>query len=123
MGYASETALSVRTAVAEEVRAHAARRQWSQTRVAEVLDKSQATISRKFSGRLAFDIDELAALAAAWDLPVSAFLPDRTPASTQADRRQEQVPTPLRRRRGDDEGGPATARSFAWTSGRDLVAA
>jgi transcriptional regulator with XRE-family HTH domain len=62
-------------AVAEEVRAVAARRRYSQVRVARVLGCSQAAVSRKFSGQVPFDVDELLRLAAEWAVPVTDFFP------------------------------------------------
>lgn len=61
------------TRVAEEVRALAARRQYSQTRIAHVLGCSQAAVSRMMRGEVPFDVVELDALAAEWDVPITAF--------------------------------------------------
>lgn len=60
--------------VAEEVRAMAARRRYSQTRVAQVLGCSQAAVSRLFRGEVPFDVVELDALAREWDVPITVFL-------------------------------------------------
>ncbi len=69
----ARTALSARSLVAAEVRAWAARRQYTQTRVAHVLGCSQAAVSRKYRGEVPFDVDELERLAAEWDLSIAAF--------------------------------------------------
>ncbi len=61
--------------MAEEVRAWAARRRYTQTRVAGVLSCSQAAVSRKYRGDVPFDVDELERLAKEWDLPITAFFP------------------------------------------------
>lgn len=66
---------SARAAVASEVRAEAARQRWSQTRIAMLLATSQASISRKYRAEVAWDVDELYALADAWNVPVSGLLP------------------------------------------------
>ncbi|WP_029291819.1 helix-turn-helix transcriptional regulator [Cellulomonas sp. HZM] len=49
--------------VADEVRAAMARRRVTQTMVADRLNMSQAAVSRRLSGSVAFDVNELAAVA------------------------------------------------------------
>ncbi len=64
----------VREAVASEVRAEAARQRASQSTIALLLGTSTGTVSRKMRATYGFDIDELCALASAWDVPVVNFL-------------------------------------------------
>lgn len=59
--------------VAEEVRSMAARRRYSQTRIASVLGCSQASVSRLFRGEVAFDVPGLEKLAHEWDVPITSF--------------------------------------------------
>jgi len=61
--------------VAAEVRAHCARQRVSQRDLAKVLGVSHATLFRRFSGEVAFDVAELAAVAEYLNLPLSALLP------------------------------------------------
>lgn len=62
-------------AVAEEVRSMAARKRYSQTKVAAVLGCSQAAVSRMFRGAVPFDVNELDALAREWNVPITDFFP------------------------------------------------
>jgi predicted transcriptional regulator len=49
--------------VAANIRAELARQKVSQSQVAEVLGVSQAAVSRRLSGALPFELDEIAAVA------------------------------------------------------------
>lgn len=60
--------------VAAEVRAAMARRQISQTKLVELVGKSQSYWSRRLSGEVAFDIVELAAISAALDVTLSSLV-------------------------------------------------
>lgn len=59
--------------IAANVRAEVARAGRSQSEIATALGLSQTGVSRRLSGRVAFDGPELAALAALLDVPVAAF--------------------------------------------------
>lgn len=63
-----------RERVAANVRAEVGRRQITQAAVAEVLGKSQQTASKKLRGQVAFDVDELEALAQHFGVPVAALV-------------------------------------------------
>jgi transcriptional regulator with XRE-family HTH domain len=73
MAQTQQSSQSAAQRVAEEVRAMAGRRRYSQTKVAAVLGCSQAAVSRMFSGQVPFDVNELDKLAAEWDVPVTTF--------------------------------------------------
>ena len=68
---------SLREQVAEEVRALLARRRLSARKAAEALGKTEWYMSRRMTGKTAFDIDDLAALADLLDVPVTDFFPVR----------------------------------------------
>jgi hypothetical protein len=51
------------------------RQRASQRQVGEILGKSQPQISARLWGEIAFNTAELDALAAAWGVPVTTFLP------------------------------------------------
>lgn len=61
--------------VAAEVRAQCARQRVSQRDLAKVLGVSHATLFRRFSGEVAFDVEELAAVANYLDIPMASLLP------------------------------------------------
>lgn len=63
------------TRVAASVRAEMARRDVTQARLAEALGMTQPAISRRVSGQLPFDVDELHRIARFLDIPVSALIP------------------------------------------------
>ena len=71
---ASPQHLSDRLAVAEEIRALMGRRRTSQTALAHVLELSQPSLSKRLSGDQAFSLDELLAIAAHFDVEVTALL-------------------------------------------------
>lgn len=80
--------------VAAEVRAQLARAQWTGRSMALRLGWTQPYISRRLTGEVPFDVNDLAAIAAVLGIPVSAFfdVPDfdreRLPARPPARRPQ-----------------------------------
>ena len=62
--------------VAAEVRAAMGRTRYTQTRLADQIGMSQAALSRRLRGEVAFDINELSAVAAAMDITLSELLPE-----------------------------------------------
>src|SRR5688572_6346867 len=70
----TSTPTAHREVVAAEVRAWMGRRRATQTDLAKALDKSQAYISRRLSGEVPFDIDDLYRLAAFFEIEVTALL-------------------------------------------------
>jgi transcriptional regulator with XRE-family HTH domain len=60
--------------IAANVRAEMARKGVTQQKLAVHLDWSQAAISRRLSARVAFNVDELARIAAFLAVPLSALL-------------------------------------------------
>lgn len=66
---------AVRDAVAGEVRAAAARQRVSEASIARHLGMSQSKLSRRWTGQLPFDIEELAAIAAYLDIPMTDLIP------------------------------------------------
>lgn len=63
--------------VTANVRAEMARRNKTQADVAAVLHLSQESVNRRFRGRIAWRINELRALADAFDVPMSALVGDK----------------------------------------------
>lgn len=61
--------------VALEIRSQMARRGWSQRRVALMLNTTQAAVSRRLTGDVAFDASELAQLAKAFGMHPGEFFP------------------------------------------------
>lgn len=61
--------------VRANVRAELARANLSQTDLAEGLHTTQQAISRRMSGKVPFDTDEIEAIAAFLGVPVSALVP------------------------------------------------
>lgn len=59
--------------VAAEVRAEMARKQLSGVRAAQTLGWTQNYISRRLSGRVPFDVEDLTAIADLLEVPVSTF--------------------------------------------------
>lgn len=74
--------MQLREQVAEEVRALLGRRQVSQQRLAEALGRSQAYVSRRTNGGVAFDLDDLEAIAAMLDVFVCDLFPPPTHRTT-----------------------------------------
>lgn len=63
------------------VRAEMARQTMSQAALADRLGMSQSMLSYRLSGKVPFNVDELAQVAAVLDVPTSALLADQ-PATT-----------------------------------------
>lgn len=63
--------------VAANVRAEAARRRWSQADLAGRLGVSQETLSRRLTGRVVIDVDELVDMAAALGVSPAELLTRR----------------------------------------------
>lgn len=61
--------------VATEVRAEMGRQRATQRQVGEILGISQPQVSARLRGEIAFNTQELGALAEAWGVPVSNFMP------------------------------------------------
>jgi transcriptional regulator with XRE-family HTH domain len=70
-------------AVAEEVRALLARRRISGVQFAKQIGKSQPYFSRRLNGDVAFDLDDLEAIAKALDIEVGDLFPHREGRSSQ----------------------------------------
>lgn len=64
------------TVVADEIRGLMAKKHITQTQLADKIGVTQSAIARRLSGRVAFDVNELAAIAAALGVPVSRLLED-----------------------------------------------
>lgn len=64
----------IRARVATAIRVEMARRQISQTRLAEMAGMRQAVLSRRMTGETAFDLDDLDRLATALGVPVSSLV-------------------------------------------------
>lgn len=65
---------------ASAVRAELARRNMTRAELADALGWSRTTLWRRLAGTQPFDVDELTAVAAHLDVPLSALLPDHTAA-------------------------------------------
>lgn len=94
---------AVRESVAGEVRAVAARKRVTQASIARELGMSQQALSRRWTGELAFDVEELAAVARILDVSLGDLLPPTTPngpASTSHTVAEVafESPTPTQRR-------------------------
>lgn len=70
-----------RTTVADNVRAAMARRRVTQNALAADLDMTQQALSRRLTGAVAFNVDELHAAAAALDVPVTSLLAEPVAAT------------------------------------------
>lgn len=70
----THTPTAQRAAVAAEVRAWMGRRRVTQTDLAVALGKSQPYVSRRLSGDVAFDTDDLFRLADLFEVEVTALL-------------------------------------------------
>lgn len=67
--------------VAATIRAEVARHRITHLQIAERLDVTQATVSRKLSGKQAFTLNEVAAVADLLGLPVGALYGEQAAAS------------------------------------------
>lgn len=63
-----------REATAANVRALLARHRWTQIDLAHLLGYSQTTVSRRVTGEVPFDVDELAIIAARFEVPVESLV-------------------------------------------------
>ncbi len=66
--------------VAQEVRANMARRGRTQSDIATALGISQTAISRRLSGSVPWDVNELELVATALDVPIAELLPTEASA-------------------------------------------
>ena len=73
-------------AVAEEVRALLARRRISGVQFAKQIGKSQPYFSRRLNGDVAFDLDDLEAIAKVLDIDVTDLIPKEGRSSKDFDR-------------------------------------
>lgn len=64
----------MRGRVAAEVRAVAARKRVYQRDIAKRLGMSQPALSRRWNGEIPFDVEELDAIAAFLNVPITSFL-------------------------------------------------
>lgn len=69
-----------RAEVAANVRAAAARLRRRQSDLATVIGLSQQAMSRRLSGEVAFDVDELHALATYLEIPAAQLLGEPAPS-------------------------------------------
>lgn len=65
----------LRTSVAEEVRVLLARRRMSGVKLAAAIDRTQAYVSRRLNGDVAFDVDDLERIASALGVEVVDLIP------------------------------------------------
>ena len=65
-----------RSAVSSEIRALMGRHRVSQTTLAEVCGMSQPSLSARLSGTVAWDVDDLDAIAKFFHIPVAGFFSD-----------------------------------------------
>lgn len=70
----STTTEAARQVIAGNVRATLGRKKSSQTALAKVLAKSQAAVSRRLNGELAFDMDELMLICEHYRVPLADLL-------------------------------------------------
>ena len=61
----------LRVTIAEEIRALVGRRQISATRLGQEIGRTQSYMSRRMTGEVPFDVDDLDAIAAYFDVPVT----------------------------------------------------
>lgn len=71
----TNTVSGIRDAVCEAVRVEMARKKFSQAKLAEATGLNQMYISRRMNADLAFNTDDLALIAAALEVPLSALIP------------------------------------------------
>lgn len=71
--------LSPALRVASHVRAELARQQKNQTRLGEALGLSQTAVSRRLTGEVAFDVAELATVAAYLNVTLGSLLGESVP--------------------------------------------
>lgn len=76
----NDTPAELQKAVAAEVRAELARKQMSQVALAEHLGVAQATVSRRLTGEVPFDVAELGQVAEILGVSPTHFFPARVAA-------------------------------------------
>ena len=74
----------LRVTIAEEIRALMARRRLSAVRLGVAIGRSQSYMSRRLTGEVPFDLDDLDAICATLDVPISALIGSPEPKSRQA---------------------------------------
>lgn len=74
----------LRRLIAEAVRVELARRRWSQRTLAAATGLSQSYIGRRMTGEMPWTTDDLALIASALDVPLSALLPSDEQARSAA---------------------------------------
>src|SRR6476661_77591 len=84
----TDTSTAQRAAVAAEVRAWMGRRRVTQAGLAAILGKSQPYVSRRLSGDVAFDTDDLFALADHFGVSVGRLLGDAVAVGSDRFRRR-----------------------------------
>lgn len=87
----TENPSPLRERVAEELRAILARRKMTATTLAELTGLTQPYLSRRMTGDVAFNIDDLDKIASVLEVPVTALLGDAAPIAPfipQQQRRQ-----------------------------------
>ncbi|MEN4419798.1 helix-turn-helix transcriptional regulator [Mycobacteroides chelonae] len=67
--------------VAANVRAEMARGGWNQSKLAPALKMSQQALSERLRGRVAFDVNEIGAIASVLGVRVSVLMPTEAVAS------------------------------------------
>ena len=72
---------SLSTQVAANVRAEMARQRKRQADLGEVLGLTQGAVSKRMSGTVALDVDEVGKIAAFLGVPVSSLLADSVSAA------------------------------------------
>lgn len=88
------TLVPMRQRVAEEIRVLLARRRMSGSELARQIGASQPYVSRRLTGEIAFDVDDLEKIAAALDVQPSDLLIPKTVTGTY---QGEALPTPTKR--------------------------
>lgn len=77
---------NMRSSVSEEIRVLMARRRTSQTKLAELLGRSQPYISRRMNAKEPWDLDDLVGIAAYFDVPVTDLFPHDAGGAMSSDR-------------------------------------
>ena len=87
-----------------------ARKRLSASELARRIDVTQPYISRRLTGEIAFDVDDLARIAKALDVPVSQLFPrgDMTPGYSRLAERWTSAARPRRKTTRPAPGRPVT---------------
>ena len=64
----------LRVTIAEEIRALMGRRRMSAVRLGAAIGRSQSYMSRRMTGEIPFDVDDLDAICAALDVPITRLI-------------------------------------------------